>query len=449
MPTKTTYKRKANTGGNGRNTKKKTTFTKQTKTAGGKRKATGASKPAVKQVRRTTALPPSLIAEAAVVNNAFSSATNQPRIPDGKATHSMGNRHQVVKELTIPYTVTNDGNDNINITHDGTMHVFLYPGMGAGAVIGGTADGQKNFTGAQSDNTWSVMGFEDFGAMRFDKDYPDVTASDHEAKLVNDEKASQWRLVSQGINMKLLNGCEEDDGWFEAIRLKEVMDENDWALLPKDNDWANGYNSDELTVAPYPVFLKQQLNNRSLADEPGYQTGLLRDLHRLQFDNRPRADEVEFNPFAEHYQVPNMSGDTTNLGTEDPDHCWDTYPAHHNSASPSDLYRFKLGNSHANRVIKGHVDFSHDIVYIRIHGRKGPSYVAPGEGATASSLSLDSPTRILCHLVSNTEIIFGTSEKESKYMIPGLVHPGIARLVQGKKKNGKPSKILPGDQSMG
>jgi hypothetical protein len=214
------------------------------------------------------------------------------------------------------------------------------------------------------------------------------------------------------------------------------MDENDWALLQKDNDWSEGYNGNELTVAPYPEFVLNQLEKRTLADEPGYQTGLLRDIKKLQFDNRPRVDEVEFNAFAEQYQVPDMTLNSI-LAEADPDHAWTDVPS--DGSAPDKIMRFKEGNVHANRVIKGHVDFSHDIVYIRCHCRKGPS-VAP-ENTTET---LQTPTRLLCHLVSNSEIVFGTSQKESKYMTPGRIHPGIRRLLQGKKADGKPAKGMTG-----
>lgn len=332
--------------------------------------------------------------ELAVMHDPFSKATTQPRIPDGKATHSLGERHQAVFEIAP---------DPIG---SGIISLVVYPGLGAGLAVYGASAIPVIPTGGPA-----VVGYGDFGDAQFSS--LGALATDADLSLENLDRIGRWRLVSQALNLKLLNPAEEDDGWWEAIRIKTPMLESDYCVAPKNNDWSNGYNGNNLCLAPrnVPGLFAQ---STSLADEPGYTTGLLRDLHKVNFDLRPTADEVEFNDYAEVHNLPSLA-DT------DPDNCWGTSPAVHNALTPTDWFGFRDGNTHANRCIRGHIDFGHDMVYLRLHCRTEAG-----------------PSRFLAHLVSNSEVIYGNTEKESRYMNPSNTHPNIARNMDARRSNPEP-----------
>jgi len=112
--------------------------------------------------------------------------------------------------------------------------------------------------------------------------------------------------------------------------------------------------------------------NRQLVENPTYVTGKLRDIHRHVFQLAPQGSDHDFNEL-------NTIVDPT-------------------------------AQENANVV-----DKNFDAIYIRIHGRTGT----------------ESPTRVMCHVVSNQELVYDEAATLCRYHSESSFSPSFA----GAKRN--------------
>jgi len=192
---------------------------------------------------------------AAVYNNPFSTATTNPKIPDGKVYASTGVRLQSVRE------VANDDNGN--------MDILLFPGLNNGCCI------------SSADTTTAVvsMPYRDHGMFESGPlPSTQIAASIH-----------KWRIVSQALKITLVNNSDENDGWFEAIR---IQGSSDSGFLPTSqlDDTPPGVYVASGGVDPLPM-----VSSTNLVEHPTYVTGKLRDIHRYMFHLMPQGNDHEFN----------------------------------------------------------------------------------------------------------------------------------------------------------
>lgn len=207
----------------------------------------------------------------AVYHNAFSTATTNPKIPDGKSYHSCGIRLQAVKEFSNDAT--------------GTMEFLFFPGLNNGC------------------HAQSVVATS-FGEIS-------MPYSNH-AVIQNriQEGSSQimkWRVVSQASRITLVNNSDENDGWWEAIRVQSsANDVNNNGFEFNDiggNDIVGGAQTSFPGIVPQAT---------TLVEHPTYVTGKLRDIHRHIFDLMPQGSDHDFRELPFDTMTPGQCLDTSN-----------------------------------------------------------------------------------------------------------------------------------------
>lgn len=191
----------------------------------------------------------------AVYHNAFSTATTNPKIPDGKCYHSAGIRLQSVGEWT------NDGN--------GQMDFLFFPGINNGIVA---AQCLPN----------PITGFHQPYSQHF------VLNSSNEQSP--DAEVAKWRLVSQATKVNLVNNSDENDGWWEAIRVQlgGNLGPDGFGLVPI------GTATKVIGATAANNIPGMNLGITQLVEHPTYCTGKLRDIHRHIFDLMPQGSDHEF-----------------------------------------------------------------------------------------------------------------------------------------------------------
>ena len=363
--------------------------------------------------------------DLAVFHNPFSKATQQARIPDGKATASLGTRVQNVVSVTPlenPTQFFGPGE---------TLHVMLFPGLGAGTIIGAT-DSPNH-----PSREFYVQGFSDHGMLQQNLNgaagsWPDSNTSgdgnDIQLKQVN--AFAKWRLVSQGLSIKLVNNHETNDGWFECVRINQMKDPSDYQVTTINDSTNNSL----ATVAPSKEFINNLIQDTNLVQEPSYQTGLLKDIHKHIFQNHPLTNECKFKELEEEYRLRlNVDSDQLDAGT---DVAADGLAP---SGTPTRWYDLADGSARASKLIAGMIDQEHDIVYIRIHGR------GRGQGGDGSD---GIATQLLMHLCTNHEIMYDSSRDLSKFMMPGMSVSGMDGQYKAKKDSTSAADVNMGTSAL-
>lgn len=294
-----------------------------------------------------------------MLHNPFAGKTSQPKIPDGKANESLGFSTQTVSEFG------NEPGETI-------MHMLLYPGMNAGLVVDHTLN-------TISGRTYKIPGYTGSSGV----DWSGLTdASMPFVKGVDDY--ALWRVVSQGLQLKLLNPTEQDDGWWEAVRVTVELDNTDyWASTADDSTSPSGSKG---VLAPIGL-LKSTLQTQTLSNESSYSTGLLRDLHRVQFELHGQKDYHDFIHQREKLNIGASALDAVNA-----------------TGAPFEA-TFNQGYATVSDAAQQFNDTSYDMVYIRLHCR--PNSGTAGDGFEGS--------RFHTNVVSNQEIIFDHSKRESRF----------------------------------
>jgi hypothetical protein len=253
--------------------KKKTTkskFSKVAKKSKGRKTSTkrrGTSTPA-KQVRRAQIKPNgSTQAHHAVIQRPFSNATTQPKIPDGIMTTSLSRRQQTVFQMQ-------------NRVGSTECYCLMYAAEGAACSLYQTAGA---FLTQANDDTWDPKGFVGQNAGR--------TKASNNEPLINESGVAQWRTVSQGIKFSLINPSEEDDGYWEAVRVPLEKRTDAMALVPLNKNAIDAHKINNLGLFfndEYYDIIKS--HEGSLVEQPGYQSGMLRDIHKKEFMLRHTGD---------------------------------------------------------------------------------------------------------------------------------------------------------------
>jgi hypothetical protein len=326
-----------------------------------------------------------------VYHNPFAGATEQPKIPDGAATHSIGFSTQAVGEATNRVSDVTD-----------TMEFLLYPGMTSGLIINDTA------SAAIGSRQYFIPGFTASNNIDFT-----ATANGVNTQTVSQrENYAKWRLVSCGLQLKLLNASETDDGWWEAIRVRRLREATDWRLTTSNNQTAAG--TDDGTIAP--TQLVNTLSGAQLVNEPSYMTGLMRDLHKVQFELHPTINEHKFKTCEGDFRV-------SLIGT----------------AAQSEQQLADGTDAEGNRLLEQMVDWDYDMIYIRCHCRPRPTE-SPGIGS-----------RIHYNVVSNQEIIYSYENKFARYMTrcPDIGPAMEPHNALRRKNGGTANMIMPAARAGG
>ena len=305
--------------------------------------------------------------QLAVYVNPWSTATTNPKIPDGKCRLSTGLRLQAVREF--------QNNEN------GDMEFIIFPGCASGLAVNNTTVGNNVLA-----NMDHVV-FENHGM--FDSSYTGIAPNDtnHLAQQSSNVLA-KWRLVSQAVKFTLVNNADENDGWFEAIRFTATNDFGKFGIKPHTNtDQAfvgvRGKNLDgdgDANMPPEDVYHDNIWSNiGNLVEHPSYISGKLRDIHRYQFQLRAIDTDHDFNNVSRSYAIHGAAIDGP-------------------SENPESLNEV---SHEANDMKKAMIDDSYDLIFLRVHGRPAATGVTP--------------TRLMTHVVSNQEIMYEQGCAFSRY----------------------------------
>jgi len=317
----------------------------------------------------------------AVVKNPFSTATVQPKIPDGKANASMGARRNLVGEL--------------DFKEWGVWDILLSPRYDS-PIYAASAGVTLAAPGAA---TGTIAKQEKYD---FDDNHPFNSAwkSINVDSIIAEEgsEISKIRVVSQGTRITLTNSTDDNDGWFEVFRFHPQKDSTQYVT-----DEANATTG--TTYKPAAVVSPDLFNNRdtnsastfnmNLASKGNYTTGKLRNLHRYTWVHKPCSNEVEFKDLPQFLGV--------------------------GEAAALDPAAYKQDNTHANTAFQ---DWDYDVIWIRVHGRGI-------EAAQTGGCCL--PTKLMFHTVQNVECIYGERNTLHSYMTKSL-NPYTGRNTRSMSK---------------
>ena len=228
-----------------------------------------------------------------VFQNPFSQSELQPIIPDGKAVTSVGQRLQNVSQITAGGTGV------------GALMCILYPGLGGGAVWFNT-DGTGTLPGYTPSVTTSCQTYTQHGAWQAPASTADVGGSGVPVTSMSQNAAAgtinTWRLVSQGLRLSLVNNSDQNDGWWEAIRVSPSLDPTVYCFTSSSAptttaDWqstgATQFTPLKAVICPNI----NQLNNTyagNWVDNSTYVTGKVRDIHKNVFQLHPNNTDHDF-----------------------------------------------------------------------------------------------------------------------------------------------------------
>lgn len=287
-----------------------------------------------------------------MLHNPFSSATSQPKLPDGKVSKSLGFTTQSVEE----------------VTGTGLVEMLIYPGINSMVLF------KDNDPASHLGNRgWFIPSFT--GSNVVDWNAADLVGATTAAFNVRSaDNYAMWRMVSAGVQMKLLNPVDQDDGWWEACRVTAELDNNEW-MLATVNDQTDVLNNG--TLAPVNQ-LYTGINLANIVNEPSYSTGLLRDLHRVQFELHTQKDFHDFIHMRDNINIPTEAlNSVTNID----------YVATFNSGFDDPM-----------ELVNQFTDQNMDMIYIRLH------------------CNTVNGSRFHMNQVMNQEIVFDPSERESRFM---------------------------------
>lgn len=334
---------------------------------------------------------PKAFDELQVYRDPFSTATTNPKIPDGKATHSCGLRLQAVRE----WVNGNSGNT--------TMEFLLFPGISNGLSAWSVGTGVYPDDATDSNNSMAYTNHAPLVA--FDNGTEGGALSvvqPFQGRIV------KWRMVSQAARFTLINNSDENDGWWEAVRVQLTGDEpfdlirtkaskheqtgnagDTWfhigSMFRDDPNNGNiGYNDNLNNEVTYVKEGNPIMSSaHQMVEHPTYVTGKLRDLHRYSFQLKPQGSDHEFITMNEQIVNSGMS-----------------YAFEPGIGLDGIAGKHMRDRGDAPDITKPLMDTGFDAIFIRVHGR-------PGGVAGA--------TRIMAHVVANQELIYDESSTYARF----------------------------------
>jgi hypothetical protein len=203
----------------------------------------------------------SINSNLAVMRNAFSTASINPKVPDGKVASSTAVREATCSVFSFPSGVTRTVFVlQPTLSHSLSTFPFL-PAVAANPTatppVLPRAAGFFGTAVAHSDELLSTNSNA--------PNYPD-----------------KWRIVSCALRLSCINASEYNNGWFEAIRYN-----------PKSSSFATATGSNGASIG-LTAFVNDTegnlMNSASWANSPSYVTGKLANLYKHQFNLHTTSD---------------------------------------------------------------------------------------------------------------------------------------------------------------
>lgn len=351
-----------------------------------------------------------------VYYNPFSKAAVSPKIPDQKCLMSIGLRHENTKEIKVGRPT-----DAFNYVHtsDPTSCVLvLYPGLGAGMKLMGVQEAYVKSipqTGFESYTPQAcvLQSYKDHGDYSMGHEIPTMMDAGRVNYQLNPASPiAKWRLVSQGLRLACTNSDEDNDGWWESIRVTTPIDPNMWGMGVTGAEFsgqtADGSRPGKYGYAISPYFADPQWDPTELdqmVQHPTYRTGRVKDLHKVKFVLKPHDTDHDFNRVHNSGKV----YATTEV----------SYGMNFGESQTGDVTDYtaglampRSGNTGTNEVdasnllhlLDSQIDSSFDTIMIRIHGRDVGTTNEPRQ-----------PTKIMAHLVSNQEVMYDSKSALAKF----------------------------------
>lgn len=304
-----------------------------------KRSKASGSKKTTKTVNRSVMKTGSNAAHHAVRVQPFSGATSQPKIPDGLFTSSLSRRLQNVTEIV------ND-NGSMGATE---MWIVFAPTLGVPLCVMNSADGKAKRGTSAFDPQFIGFPNQSVQLQNFTPGtntpvWPALAATAYE--ITNYSGFAQWRVVSQGLRMELVNTDDENDGWFEAFRFNWRAAAKDLLLTPLDG----GTTANPIGCAPNPNTLHPYISTLAPVEQPGYATGLLKDLKKYDFKLHPQS--TTHDPVTIKERTGYTAGTELNI-----------------SGTLGSALGLDEGNNTANVLMDSLVDKNMDWICIKLHCR--------------------------------------------------------------------------------
>lgn len=339
-----------------------------------------APKSSVKKVSEKVA------ADLHMVHNPFADTTTQPKIPDGKVNDSLGQTFTDVFELQ-------------NKVDAPIMHILMFAGKHGMLVM-------RNSTGELSTRGYRNQRFQNAGYVDWHTTRVALGAGTAQRLVKDLSGQGLWRIVSAGMQLKLLNSQEEDNGWFEAVRVTQPTQSGQFVLSTDDPVTPTNGNG-----VICPLGYLSQLETADIANDPSYSTGLLRDLHRVQFELHGKLDYHDF-----------KQGKTT-LAYDDQDEF--------NFDAALGQVNFNPGSSEVMEIADNFIDESYDMVYLRLHCREN-------DGSTTAG------SKLHCHVTSNQEISYAQSNVLNRFQTKNdSVGESIMGIhFQGRRNMGNAATLI-------
>ncbi|AQA27292.1 P1 [Amphibola crenata associated bacilladnavirus 2] len=313
----------------------------------------------------------------------FDRTNMQPKIPDGKVGTSIGQKFTTTRE-------------HFNVGAGNIMHALLFPGQSGGLVVIGC----QNFNSVPI----SSPAFNDAGGFSYTHDLASGMST-----LAAKENYHSWRVVSQAARFELLNAAEEDDGWWEAVRVTDSMSVFDFRLDQHDNGTGRGNG----TILPYYTLANYQF--KPITDEMTYESGRLKDLHKREFQLHQVKDEVDFTQLCTPVTI--EGGVESGIGIVGSPYVVDW----NGTGGANNGERYGMQNYNA---IRNYIDTGYDMIYFRFHCRAAAT-----------------PTRLLTHIVSNQEIQFSSDAGESRFQTLSARVPQAAATLAARANGGKTASV--------
>lgn len=191
--------------------------------------------------------------QLAVTLNPFSTATEQPKIPDGSRNHSLG----VSMKCSGVITGSDTNNDGWSI--------LLYPGRRTFGVI---YPGKPGTGPGLISNTWLTR--------------PDPLTYGPDPNGWSDEESlDAWRTVSLGLKLRDISASEKNNGWWCAIRYRPRCSDGKVKIYETDG------SNDKPALVSLPAYT-------SWANDPTYSSGSLKTLGMKNFVLCPENSELEW-----------------------------------------------------------------------------------------------------------------------------------------------------------
>jgi hypothetical protein len=220
--------------------------------------------------------------QLAVYRNPFSTAVTQPKIPDGKCTLSLGRKVQAVKEFTP-----------IGGANGFILEFLLYPGLRNSVYVRGV----------------------DLAAriMPFDVTHASMTRNATVIEQDTSNAVGQWRTVSCGLKLTLVNNTDQNEGWWEAVRFATTKGEKTFDVrnFTADTvvDTEQAYIVPQEGAGAINYFANGIAGSVQMIENPSYMTGKLRDIHKYMFKLRPHNTEHDFNRVRREYEYQTVVGE--------------------------------------------------------------------------------------------------------------------------------------------